>query len=69
MIKEVTMYTVICDNCGKDVCKDQEFAGWNDKDYAVDIARDGDWYIGERTDRHYCADCHTYDDDDNLIIK
>ena len=51
------------------MCKDQEFAGWNDKDYAVDIARDGDWYIGERTDRHYCADCHTYDDDDNLIIK
>lgn len=67
MIKELTIYTVICDNCGKDVSFGQEFAGWNDKDYAFDIAVDAYWHICE--DNQYCPDCFEYDDDDNLIIK
>jgi hypothetical protein len=66
MIKEVTMYTVICDNCGKDVMEDQEYAGWNDKDFAELEATESDW-IKEK-DNHYCNDCYFYDDEDELRL-
>ena len=67
MIKEVTMYTVVCDNCGKDVNQNAEYSCWNDKGFAQDIAIASHW-INE-DDKHYCPDCFTYDDDDNLVIK
>lgn len=66
MLKEVKMYTVVCDNCGKDVNKDAEYSAWNDKRYAEDIAMEADWI--KENDNHYCPDCFTYDDDDNLLI-
>lgn len=67
MIKEVTMYTVICDNCGHDVNKDAEYSAWNDRDYAVECALESDWI--EKDDKHYCPECFSYDDDDNLILR
>lgn len=71
MIKEVAMYTIICDGCGKDVCEDTEHAGWNDKSYVEDIASEDNWikfddYGGTE---HYCPKCYEYDDDNNLVIK
>ncbi len=65
MIKEVTMYTVICDNCGADVNKDQEYSCWGDRGYARDFAVDADWV--EVDDKHYCDQCFSYDDG-NLVI-
>ena len=67
MLKEVKMYTVLCDNCGKDVNKDAEYSAWNEKTFAEDIAMEEDWI--KENDNHYCPDCFTYDDDDNLLIK
>lgn len=67
MIKEVTMYTVICDNCGKDVCEGSGYACWDDKGYVKDIAIDSGWIKHE--DKHYCSNCYEYDDNDELIIK
>lgn len=67
MIKEVEMYTVICDNCGVDSNKGSEYIGWNDKGFAVDCALDDDWH--KEDDKHYCKDCYSFDDEDNLIIK
>ncbi len=67
MLKEVKMYTVLCDNCGKDVNKDAEYSAWNEKIFAEDIAMEADWI--KENDNHYCPDCFTYDDDDNLLIK
>lgn len=67
MLKEVKMYTVLCDNCGKDVNKDAEYSAWNEKTFAEDIAMEADWI--KENDNHYCPDCFTYDDDDNLLIK
>lgn len=67
MLKEVKMYTVVCDNCGKDVNKDAEYAAWNDKRHAEEVAMESDWI--KENDKHYCSDCFTYDDDDNLLIK
>lgn len=66
-VKKVEMFTVICDNCGKDVCEGQEYSCWNDEQGAKEIAMESG-YITEG-DKHYCEDCYEYDDEDNLVIK
>ena len=67
MIKELTMFTVICDGCGTDVNEDTEYSCWNDKLYAQDIAMEADWVTDNG--KHYCPDCYYYDEDDKLIIQ
>lgn len=67
MIKEVIMYTVICDNCQKDVNENQEYSCYNDEMNANDIAMESNWI--KCGDKHYCADCYEYDDNDELSIK
>jgi hypothetical protein len=67
MIQEVTMFTIICDGCGKDVCDGTEYSAWNDTSYVVDSAIEENWHVEDG--KHYCPDCFEYDDDDNLIIK
>jgi len=67
MVKEVKMYTIICDNCGKDVNEGGEYSCFNDKEYVNDIAMESDWI--KEDDKHYCTDCFTYDDDDNIVIN
>jgi len=67
MIKEVKMYTVVCDNCGVDVNAGCEYSCWGDPSNATDIAADSDWHFTE--DKHYCTECVSFDDDDNLILK
>lgn len=67
MIQEVKMYTVICDNCKKSADDDTSYSGWNDKDYAQDVATEADWI--KENDNDYCPDCYSYDDEDNLIIS
>lgn len=67
MVKEVKMYTVICDCCGADVNEDEEFSCWSDAGSAKDVAMDSDWLT--EGDKQYCPDCYSYDDDDNLVIQ
>ena len=67
MIKELRMYTVVCDNCGADVNEDAEYSCWSDEGYAQDIAMEADWVTVD--DKHYCTDCYYYDEDDKLIIQ
>lgn len=67
MYKEIPMYTVICDCCGADSSEDSEYSAWNDKDFALDCAKEDNWI--EHEEKHYCSNCYHYDDDDNLIIK
>lgn len=69
MIKEIKMYTIICDGCGKNVCEGSEYAGWDDVDYVWDTADEENWIKDEdNPGTHYCPDCYEYDDDDNLVI-
>ena len=69
MIKEVTMYTVICDNCGKYSSDQSDHAAWTTKRDAEDQAWDLNWNIEEVEDnKHYCYDCYDYDDGNNLVI-
>lgn len=66
MIKEVQMYTVVCDNCGKACNEDSDYSCWNDKETALDQAMEGDWHTDG--DKHYCGKCYSIGDNDELII-
>jgi hypothetical protein len=63
MIIEVKVYSIICDSCKKDALEDSGYCGFNDTD-AICI---DDW--ATEGDQHYCPDCHSFDDEDNLLIK
>jgi hypothetical protein len=67
MVKEVIMYTIVCDGCGKDVNDDTEYSGWNDVGYLEEIRYEADW--GKVDDEHYCTDCFERDDDFEIVIK
>ncbi len=68
MIKEVTMYTIVCDVCGDDIGDHQFYSGWFDKNTVEEIAMENDWLKLE--DKHYCPSCFDIDDEnDKVIIK
>ena len=67
MIKEVQMFTVVCDNCKLDIGTVGEYSAWNDENYAETNAMESDWQKEE--DKHYCPDCFEYDDEDNFVVK
>ena len=67
MLKEVKMFTIVCDGCGEDVNADTDYSCWNDENYVEDIREEAGW---EKVDgKHYCTDCFEYDENDELIIK
>ena len=72
MIKEVKMYTVICDNCGEDLGDNSEYSAWSDESSARDNAVDSEWAVldSEHGDEQiFCPKCFkSYDDEDNMII-
>ena len=60
MIKSVTMYSVVCDRCGKSFI--DEFNGivaWLDEGTAKEQAMENDWI--EIDNKHYCPDCYEFD--------
>lgn len=67
MIKELTMYTVVCDECRQQLNEGDEIIAWSDKVNAQDIAMKADWVTVDN--KHYCNDCYYYDEDDKLIIQ
>jgi hypothetical protein len=67
MIQEVKMFTVICDNCKKDICEDEDYSAWNESLFVEQIADEIGWKKVEG--KHYCTDCYTFDNEGNLILK
>lgn len=67
MLKEVKMFTMVCDCCGKDVNEGTEYSAWSEVCALNDLADESGWE--EIQDKHYCTDCYEYDDDDEIIIK
>ena len=62
MIKPVTMYSVVCDRCGKTFI--DEFNGiiaWLEEGTAKEQAMESEW--AEIDDKHYCQDCYEFDDE------
>lgn len=67
MIIEKTFYILKCDGCGKELEDEaEEFAWTDDKNATEDVAVEGDWMCIRG--KHFCPDCHHYDDDDNLVL-
>lgn len=69
MIKPVTMYSVVCDRCGKTFI--DEFNGivaWVDECTAKEQAMENEW--AEIGDKHYCPDCYEFNDElDEYVPK
>lgn len=55
MIKEIKMYSVVCDRCGKSIIT------WTDICSAREQAWESKWI--EIGDKHYCPDCYEFDDE------
>lgn len=66
MVKEVIMYTVICDNCVKDSTFGSNYSCWSEKSHAKYEAMVSGWIYHEGKD--LCSNCWHYDDEDNIII-
>lgn len=67
MIKPVTMYSVVCDRCGKAFEADGNIA-WTDKPSARFYALESKW--AEIGNKHYCPDCYEFDDElDEYVPK
>lgn len=68
-VKEITMYYLVCDNCGHmNDCDSNGFSYIYDNKNQANERLDDDNMI-KHNDKHYCNDCWEHDDDDNLIIK
>jgi ribosomal protein S27E len=66
-----SFYAVKCDGCGKLYPPESEFEEytyWDDSNFAIQCAIEGDWLVDKQGDG-YCTACYEYDDDDNLILK
>ena len=67
MIKPVTMYSVVCDRCGKTFI--DEFNGivaWLDEGTAKEQAMESEWV--EIGDKHYCPDCYEFNEVLNVYV-
>ena len=60
MIKLVTMYSVVCDRCGKTFCEGDTTITGADKKSARGYAIESGWV--EICDKHYCPDCCKFND-------
>lgn len=67
MIKEFTVYTILCDCCSKDVMENFEYSGFSRIESVTEICDDSGWH--REGDKRYCPDCFSIDDEDKLIIK
>ena len=69
MIKPVTMYSVVCDRCGKTFIDEiNGIVAWLDEGTAKEQAMESEWV--EIGDKHYCPDCYEFDDElDEYVPK
>ena len=68
MIKLVTMYSVVCDRCGKTFREGDTTITGADKKSAIGYALESGWV--EIGDKHYCPDCFKFDDElDEYVPK
>lgn len=57
MIREVTMYAAVCDDCGTTPFDEgSDYAAWSEKDGAIAEAEGSDW-VNPDEDVLYCSTC------------
>lgn len=61
-IREIPMFTVDCDGCGANADEGSDYAGWSDKECAVEMARDGAEYR-EIDGKMLCPECVEWDEE------
>lgn len=67
MIKQVNMYAITCDGCGKTFSAD-DIVAWVDVCTAREQALDSEWQ--EIDGKHYCPDCYEYSEElDEYVPK
>ena len=66
MIKEIKVYTAICDVCGANICEGTGYSGWC-KDGLDNELIELAWI--EKDGKNYCDRCWYHDDNDNLILR
>ncbi len=65
MIKEVTMYTIVCDRCGKDACEGTDYSGWDCIEGVRESACEG-WLHEDGKD--YCWGCVEWNHDESELV-
>jgi len=68
MIYEEKVYGLRCDGCAEDYIDEHSGFSWYADQQGVQEAADNDGWHGENG-KHYCPNCHHFDDNDNLILK
>ena len=66
MIKLVTMYSIVCNRCGRTFCEDNTTITGADKKSARGYALESGWV--EIGDKHYCPDCFKFNDILSLYV-
>ncbi len=66
MIKEVTMYTVVCDRCGKTADEGTDYSCWDEEFAARDVASEAGWI--EHNENDYCPGCVEWNADESELV-
>ena len=67
MITIEKLYGIQCDSCATYYVDEHNGIGyWLESSSAEESAMDKGWYCDEK---HYCPNCHTIKDDDELVIN
>ena len=67
---KVESYNIVCDCCGESFHDGNDFVCFSDDPdggLIRDEALTANWL--EIGDKHYCPDCYSIDDDDNIVTK
>lgn len=66
MKKEVIMYTIICDRCGRNACDGTDWSCW-DSDWAVRESACEGW-LHTDDGKDFCYDCVQWNEDESELI-
>lgn len=72
MIKEVTYYEGICDNCGEQWHNLYGIVAYSEVEKIEESLMNSEWnklVTPGEMDKHYCPDCYHIDESDEVIIK
>lgn len=71
MITTVEMFGCKCNNCGKEwIDNYNSFVAFTDKlGMMNNISDDEMWYSDNYKNIHYCPECFSFSDDDELMLK
>ena len=61
-VREVAMFTVDCDRCGRNADEGTDYSCWPDHESAIEMAKDGVEYQ-DFEGKLFCPECIEYDDE------